>query len=332
MATLHRLTAAALLVGILTACLVGQRQTPPGKLRVVAGPVPAFPGANGVGGEGADDVSAGAAAVDGRRWILIYHRAPANTEDFAWEPHLAISEDNGRLWQDYGRITFSSAATEGVYVTSLVRHDNAWWAFYNRFDQEAQLYYIEAARSEDLIHWSGQWRPTLFPGVTNACIVRADGAWYMFTSEWLQRKLGFRLRLFKADDLTAVYQDCGVVVSPGVRGPAWCREALWDSHVFRLHGRWYIWFAGAQKPGENLTAYGYAVADRITGPYTVEPEPLLRWSSVVGGRAAHLPLGPDAVRLFADVFYPRKPGEFSGMELVSFDLAVGAPGAAQSAP
>jgi hypothetical protein len=327
-----RLTAALLLVGVLAASIVRQPQSPAGKLRIVAGPVPAFPGANGRRGPALEYVSAGAAAVDGPRWILVYHRASGNADAFAWEPHLAISEDGGRVWQDYGRINLGSTATEGVYVTSLLRHEDAWWAFYNRFDQEAKLYYIEVARSDDLIHWSGQWRPTLFPGVTNACVVKDDDAWYMFTSEWLYRKLGFRLRLFKAQELTGVYRDCGVVVSPGTQAPAWCRDALWDSEVFKLGGRWYIWFGGAQKPGENLTAHGYAVADRITGPYTVAPEPLLRWSSVVGGRAAHFPLSPQAVRIFTDVFYPRKLGEPSGIELVSLDLAISAPGPAEPAP
>jgi hypothetical protein len=73
-----------------------------------------------------------------------------------------------------------------------------------------------------------------------------------------------------------------------------------NSCVASLAGRWYICFAGRPSQTRGPTAYGYAVAERVEGPYRAAERPLLDGPDIFGGRAVASSLSPSASRLYLD--------------------------------
>jgi hypothetical protein len=196
------------------------------------------------------------------------------------EPYLATSEDQGRTWQRKDISLAKPASADLFWVESLIFDEGKYYAFYHchRPDQpfeNHESWRMGAAVSEDMEQWEHveaelpDWHVTGH-ALTNPCVVKAEGAFYMVASEYLARN-SYRLRLFKASRALGPYRDLGVIVD--LDEAPWCALGCWDAELLRLDDGWALFFAGRDSPDHGPTHYGLAYADRVAGDYRVEPEP-----------------------------------------------------------
>jgi len=121
----------------------------------------------------------------------------------------------------------------------------------------------------------------------DACILPDGGRYYVVgTSDpfWeSDPRPNPGVRLYSSDDLIDWEVEGLLIDAPALPEDVWYKDRFWAPELHRIQGRYYLTFNSRNQSEEHRHhhACGVAVADAVTGPYTVltHDEPLTPWPS-----------------------------------------------------
>lgn len=124
--------------------------------------------------------------------------------------------------------------------------------------------------------------PAIDGGIRDPAIVNCDGRYYLTgTSYPFTRGARTGVKLWSSDDLKNWKDEGWLIDSSKLPENVWYRDTFWANEIHIAKGKFWLTFNAANMSDRHRAEHscGLAVADRITGPYTV----LTQDKSLLGG-------------------------------------------------
>ena len=171
------------------------------------------------------------------------------------------------------------------------------------------------AVSDDLISWvrKGQLKAASGDiskgdgfGLTGPCLVYFRNKYYLFALGL--NSAGYEgepinMVLFTTDSLTTPNWEHKGIVIPIQTSIPWCNEAIYHPHPCFLNGKWYMFFnARGSVNGYSAERCGFATADSLDGPWTVDPNRISEFAESQSGQM-FIMCGDPAIMEYKNNYY-----------------------------